>query len=128
MGEKHAKETGANAPKGAAELPRGLPTLTLGGLCTRARAACHLETVQLGLGDARACLWSELELRLGLGFELRPGLGSGLGYGYGCVQGSQLGVGVGRFNVRGRAASQSPIERVTCAEGAVHAWDQEPHC
>ena len=52
-------------------MPRRPPTLTLGGLCTRARAACDGKTAQLGLGDARACLWSELELRLGLGFELR---------------------------------------------------------
>ena len=46
---------------GGSELPRGLTTPTLGGLCTRARAACDRETAQLGLRDARARLWPEFE-------------------------------------------------------------------
>ena len=74
QGWRSSKKTGADRPGGlwgGSDLPRGLSALTLGGLCTRARAACDREAAQLGLGDARARLWPELGLRLGLGFELR---------------------------------------------------------
>ena len=70
-GMRNAKKTNASKRATPQRPTTVAVTLAARGVCTRARAAGERETVQLGLGDARARLWPELGLRLGLGFELR---------------------------------------------------------